>query len=52
VTTILAINAVSCFLATAGIGGLLVWRDGRARRAAMVQALYVTTSAPAPLSHD
>jgi hypothetical protein len=42
-STILVINAVSSLLATVGIGGLVVWRDRRVRRAAIVQPLYVTT---------
>ncbi len=41
-TTILVINAISSLVAAAGIGGLA---RRRARRAAQVQPVYVTTGA-------
>jgi hypothetical protein len=49
-TTILLLNAVSFFVATAGIGGFLMRKIQRARRTTVVQPLYVTTrtSRPAP----
>jgi hypothetical protein len=42
VTTILIINAISSFVAAAGIGGLAA---RRARRAAPVQPVYVESGA-------
>jgi hypothetical protein len=51
-TTILVINAVSSVLAAAGIGGVLVRRNRRAREAT-VQPVYVTTGGKARrLSED
>jgi hypothetical protein len=44
-STILALNAVSCLLATAGLGGLLAWNDRRVRRGVIVQPVYVTSGA-------
>jgi hypothetical protein len=41
-TTILILNAISSFAAAAGIGGLVA---RRARRAAKVQPVYVTSGA-------
>jgi hypothetical protein len=43
-TTILVINAVSCCLATMGIGGLLAWQERRFRREIVMRTLYVTTN--------
>ncbi len=40
-TTILLINAVSSLLAAAGVCGLLVRQELRARRNALVQPIYV-----------
>lgn len=41
-TTILVLNAVSSFLAIAGIGGLHAWQRRRNRRA--VQPVYVSAT--------
>ena len=46
--TILIINAVSCLLATVGIGGFLARENLRVRKAA-VQLQYVTTRTSRPL---
>lgn len=42
-TTILTINAVSTLLVAVGLGGLLLRRTRRVRRAAQVQPVYVTS---------
>ncbi len=41
-TTILVLNAISSLVA-AGVGGFLLIRARRARRAAITQSVYVTT---------
>jgi hypothetical protein len=42
-TTILALNAASSFLASLGIGGFFVLRGRRLRRQTSVRPVYVTT---------
>ena len=43
-TTILTINAVSLLLVSTGLGGLLLRRARRVRRAAQVEAVYVNST--------
>jgi len=50
-TTILVLNAASSLMALVGGAGFLALREGRARRQAAPQVIYVTTGGARRLAH-